>query len=110
MTRQFPILQGGKLSTSSQPNPTSQSWFCLAINDNSEITHEAKKAAPGGRSSAPSTASSVLRASLCIEISLKTIEGETMVLETWVISWRDGADPSVRTNNTVSHLIKSSQI
>ena len=50
MARLLSILQGGKLSTSSQPNPTSQSWFCLAINDNSEITHEAKKAAPGGRS------------------------------------------------------------
>ena len=35
--------QGGKSFTESQPNPKCQSWFSLAINDNSEITHEAKK-------------------------------------------------------------------
>ena len=35
--------QGGKSFTESQPNPKNQSWFCLAINDNIEITHEAKK-------------------------------------------------------------------
>ena len=84
--------QGGRLYTESQPSPASQSWFCLAINDNSEITHEARRATGHH---------SVLGQTLCIEISLKTIEGDSMVLETWVLSWRDPSDPTVRLNNTV---------
>jgi hypothetical protein len=33
---------------------------------------------------------------LCIEISLKTTEGDLLVLETWVLSMKDSSDPTVR--------------
>ena len=92
--------QGGKSFTESQPNPKNQSWFCLAINDNIEITHEAKKAA--AMINNPGAAGlGILGHPLCIEISLKTSEGDSMVLENWVLTWRDSSDPNIRLNNTV---------
>ena len=92
--------QGGKSYTESQPNPKNQSWFCLAINDNVEITHEAKKAA-AMINNLTSTGLGILGHPLCIEISLKTSEGDSMVLENWVLTWRDSSDPNIRLNNTV---------
>ena len=87
--------QGGKSFTESQPNPKTQSWFCLAINDNSEITHEARKA---------SANVAILGQPLCIEISLKTSEGDSMVLENWVLTWRDSSDPNIRLNLSLIHI------
>ena len=66
--------QGGKSFTESQPNPKCQSWFSLAINDNSEITHEAKKVV----SSAQVAGQGILAVPMCIEISLKTTEGDLL--------------------------------
>ena len=71
--------QGGKSFTESQPNPKAQSWFSLAINDNSEITHEAKKVV----SSSQVAGQGILAVPICIEISLKTTEGDLLVLENW---------------------------
>ena len=92
--------QGGKSYTESKSNPKNQSWFCLAINDNAEITHEAKKAAAMINNIA-ATGLGILGHPLCIEISLKTSEGDSMVLENWVLTWRDSSDPNIRLNNTV---------
>ena len=92
--------QGGKSYTESKSNPKNQSWFCLAINDNAEITHEAKKAA-AMINNITSTGFGILGHPLCIEISLKTSEGDSMVLENWVLTWRDSSDPNIRLNNTV---------
>ena len=93
--------QGGRSFTESQPSQTNLSWFCLAINDNAEIKEEAKRAA---------ALRGIVGTSQCIEISLKTTEGETMVLETWVLSWKDGVDPNIKVNtvyNQMSLLLKS---
>lgn len=98
--------QGGKSFTESQPNPKCQSWFSLAINDNSEITHEAKKVV----SSAQVAGQGILAVPMCIEISLKTTEGDLLVLENWVVSMKDGSDPVVRPNavyNQMGLLLKS---
>ena len=92
--------QGGKSYTESKSNPKNQSWFCLAINDNTEITHEAKKAA-AMINNITATGLGILGHPLCIEISLKTSEGDSMVLENWVLTWRDSSDPNIRLNNTV---------
>ena len=98
--------QGGKTCTESQPNPKSQSWFSLAINDNTEITHEAKKVV----SSAQVAGQGILSVPMCIEISLKTTEGDLLVLENWIISMKDGSDPVARPNtvyNQMGLLLKS---
>jgi autophagy-related protein 13 len=84
--------QGGKSFTESQPNPKSQSWFSIAINDTSEISHESKKVVSGAQVSGQG----ILAMPLCIEISLKTTEGDLLVLETWVLSMKDSSDPTVR--------------
>ena len=48
---------------------------------------------------------------VCVELSLQTVEGETMVLETWSIGMTDISDPSTRVSYTVynrmSILLKS---
>lgn len=99
--------QGTKLMTESQAQPKNQSWFCLAINDNSEINQEAERTA----NFAHLSGCSIWTQPLCIEISLKTTEGETLVLETWVLSLGEGADASIRLANTVCNrmglLLKS---
>ena len=98
--------QGGKTCTESQPNPKSQSGFSIAINDNAEITHEAKKVV----SSAQVSGQGILSVPLCIEISLKTTEGDLLVLENWIISMKDGSDPVARPNtvyNQMGLLLKS---
>ncbi len=38
---------------------------------------------------------------VCVEISLKTAEGETMILETWWLTMVDAADPNARISYTV---------
>jgi hypothetical protein len=64
----------------------------VTFQDNSEITHESKKTASHSQLSGVS----IWSQPLCIEISLKTTEGEGLVLETWVLSLREGADSSIR--------------
>jgi autophagy-related protein 13 len=68
--------------------------FNLAIRDNPEVQAEAKKALSGQ--------TSLLAHSVCVEISLKTAEGDAMVLETWYISMNsDLCDPDARVSYTV---------
>ncbi len=67
------------------------------MQDIAEISAESKRSA----TSTQLTGRSLLFHPLCVEISLKTVEGDSMVLESWVLSMREGSDPSVRPNNTV---------
>ncbi|KAK6172487.1 hypothetical protein SNE40_016125 [Patella caerulea] len=66
---------GEKIKTKSKPVSSGADWFNLAIKDTPEVHIEAKKVIAGQQS--------MLAQNVCTEISLRTTEGETMVLETW---------------------------
>jgi hypothetical protein len=73
-------------------------WICwqfnLAIRDLPEVLAEAKRALCGEVVTA--------RLPLCVEISLRTVEGDTMMLETWCLGvLPEQCDPSVRVTYTV---------
>nr|CAD7444069.1 unnamed protein product [Timema bartmani] len=68
--------------------------FNLAVKDLPDVQAEAKKALYGKVVSA--------RVPLCVEISLRTTEGDTMMLETWCLGvYPEQCDPSVRVTYTV---------
>lgn len=69
---------GEKIKTTSKPFSTGADWFNLVITDNNEVQSEAKKILAGQ--------STTLGQNVCVEISLRTAEGDTMVLEMWSIS------------------------
>jgi len=78
---------GGKVHTECNPDSTQTDWFNLAIKDLPEVLAEAKKAMNTAGSRLP----------LCVEISLRTNDQETMTLETWCIGIRtDLVDPTMR--------------
>jgi len=78
---------GGKVQTDCNPDSTQTDWFNLAIKDLPEVLAEAKKAMSIAGSRLP----------LCVEISLRTNDQETMTLETWCIGIRtDLIDPTMR--------------
>ncbi|XP_053970878.1 autophagy-related protein 13 homolog isoform X2 [Hylaeus anthracinus] len=85
---------GEKVSTKCKPNSSGTDWFNLAIHDVPEVLAEAKRALCGEiiNSTIP----------LCIEISLRTVEGDTMVLETWSLGiLPEHSDPTIRVTYTV---------
>ncbi|XP_021932976.1 autophagy-related protein 13 homolog isoform X7 [Zootermopsis nevadensis] len=68
--------------------------FNLAIRDLPEVLAEAKRALCGEVVTA--------RLPLCVEISLRTVEGDSMMLETWCLGvLPEQCDPSVRVTYTV---------
>lgn len=77
--------------------------FNLAINDLPEVLAEAKRALNGEIISA--------RLPLCVEISLRTVEGDSMVLESWCLSIQpEQYDPSISVihiYNRMGILLKS---
>ena len=77
--------------------------FNLSIKDIPEVLAEAKKALAG---QIPTVG-----LGMCVEISLKTVEGDTMVLETWYLEMTEQCDASARVTYTVynrmSLLLKS---
>ncbi|CAH1121921.1 unnamed protein product [Ceutorhynchus assimilis] len=96
---------GEKVSTPCKPHATGPDWFNLNINDLPEVVIEAKK---------------VLNSDLfltkkfpfCIEISLRTAEGDNMVLETWCARLLDPYDTGTNNNgqniyNRMGILLKS---
>lgn len=89
---------GEKIRTKSKPNAMGQDWFNLAINDHPDVTSEVRKVMTNGR--LPSKESP-----MCVEISLKTNEGETMVLETWCLGMNDRVDPNAKVTYTVYNRI-----
>ncbi|XP_035724027.1 autophagy-related protein 13 homolog isoform X2 [Vespa mandarinia] len=85
---------GEKVCTKCKPNSSGTDWFNLAIQDLPDVLAEAKRALCGEivNSTIP----------LCIEISLRTVEGDTMVLETWSLGvLPEHSDPTVRVTYTV---------
>ncbi|KAK7893320.1 hypothetical protein WMY93_022472 [Mugilogobius chulae] len=77
--------------------------FNLAIKDIPEVTHEAKKALAGQLPG--------IGRSMCVEISLKTSEGDSMELETWCLEMNEKCDKDIKVSYTVynrlSVLLKS---
>ncbi|XP_052276973.1 autophagy-related protein 13-like isoform X2 [Dreissena polymorpha] len=69
---------GEKIKSRSKHVSSGSDWFNIAIADNNEVEKEAKKVL--------SNQTSTLGQTVCIEISLQTCEGDTMVLEIWHIS------------------------
>lgn len=85
---------GEKITTKSKLSATGADWFNLAIKDISEVHNEAKKTLAGQKT--------LLGQNICVEISLKTAEGDTMILETWYINLNhDTCDPNVKISYTV---------
>ncbi|KAG5882661.1 hypothetical protein JTB14_024470 [Gonioctena quinquepunctata] len=68
---------GEKVSTACKPHTTGTDWFNLNINDLPEVLAEAKRVLNGEILSA--------HLPLCVEISLRTAEGDQMILETWCL-------------------------
>lgn len=77
--------------------------FNLAVKDLPEVFTETKKVFTGS--------TLLIGQHVCVELSLQTAEGETMVLETWSIGMSDSLDPNTRVSYTVynrmSILLKS---
>ena len=78
--------------------------FNLAITDNNEVQSEAKKILSGQ--------TTTLGQGVCVEISLRTAEGDTMVLEMWSICLDSGqcdstSKSSHTTYNRMSIVLKS---
>ncbi|KAM9545882.1 autophagy-related protein 13 isoform 7-T7 [Salvelinus alpinus] len=94
---------GEKVCTRSLSSPTGSDWFNLAIKDIPEVTHEAKKALSGQLPG--------IGRSMCVEISLKTSEGDSMELETWCLEMNEKCDKDIKVSYTVynrlSLLLKS---
>ncbi|XP_043826852.1 autophagy-related protein 13 isoform X2 [Dromiciops gliroides] len=94
---------GEKISTRSSSSPTGSDWFNLAIKDIPEVTHEAKKALAGQLPA--------VGRSMCVEISLKTSEGDSMELEIWCLEMNEKCDKEIKVSYTVynrlSLLLKS---
>ncbi|KAH0514320.1 Autophagy-related protein 13, partial [Microtus ochrogaster] len=72
---------GEKICTRSSSSPTGSDWFNLAIKDIPDVTHEAKKALSGQLPA--------VGRSMCVEISLKTSEGDSMELEIWCLEMNE---------------------
>ncbi|XP_064423210.1 autophagy-related protein 13 isoform X2 [Latimeria chalumnae] len=94
---------GEKICTRSSSSPTGSDWFNLAIKDIPEVTHEAKRALAGQLPG--------IGRSMCVEISLKTSEGDSMELETWCLEMNEKCDKDIKVSYTVynrlSLLLKS---
>ncbi|KAL0280151.1 UNVERIFIED_CONTAM: hypothetical protein PYX00_001530 [Menopon gallinae] len=85
---------GEKVQMQCKPHSPGADWFNLAVRDLPEVLAEAKKALCGEVITP--------RSPLCVEISLRTVEGDTMMLETWSLGvLPEHSDPSVRVTYTV---------
>jgi len=85
---------GEKVSAASKPDTSGgTSWFNLAVKDAPEVMGETKRAMAG---IIPSPG-----LPLACEISLKTAEGDSLVLEWWRLAVVAGGDSSVKITHTV---------
>ncbi|XP_011312103.1 autophagy-related protein 13 homolog isoform X2 [Fopius arisanus] len=85
---------GEKVITKCKPDSSAADWFNLAVPDLPEVLAEAKRVL------CAEIVSSAIP--LCIEISLRTVEGDTMVLETWSLGvLPEQNDPTIRVTYTV---------
>ncbi|KAH8354458.1 hypothetical protein KR084_011517 [Drosophila pseudotakahashii] len=95
---------GEKMQT--QCNPLAGSdWFNIAVQDHPEVLDETKRALN------LKTGESILqRLPLCVEISLKTAEGDQMVLEVWsldLIQPQNGSSPPTNDLNPEGQTLKA---
>lgn len=94
---------GEKIRTKSKTFSSGADWYNLVITDMPEVLSESKKALGGKLPS--------LGNPLCIEISLRTVEGDIMVLENWCLGMTEERDPNARITyavyNRMGLLLKS---
>ena len=95
---------GDPLKAPSNPDITGgTTWFNLGVKDSPEVQGETKRSLSG---SIPSPG-----LPLVCEISLKTAEGDSLVLEVWRLAVVAGGDPAVKVThqvyNRMSLLLKS---
>ncbi|XP_067125197.1 autophagy-related protein 13-like [Centruroides vittatus] len=88
---------GEKVKTHSNRHSSATDWFNLAIPDEMDVQIETKKALAG---QIPN-----LEDSTCVEISLTTVDGDTLVLETWHLGMNEQNDPVVKILPTVYNRI-----
>ena len=95
---------GEKICTPCKAHPSTSDWFNLGIEDIPEVVVETKKALKGQLLTIGSPP-------LCVEISLKTFEGDSLILENWSLSVNENSEPLNRVTYTVysrmSLLLKS---
>lgn len=95
---------GEKVCTPCKANASPSDWFNLGIEDIPEVVVETKKALKGQLLAIGSPP-------LCVEISLKTVEGDSLILENWCLSVNETSEPFNRLSYTVysrmSLLLKS---
>lgn len=85
---------GERVSAASKPDTSGGTqWFNLAVKDAPEVMGETKRAM-GGAIPSPGLP-------LVCEISLKTAEGDSLVLEWWRLAVVAGGDPAVKITHTV---------
>nr|XP_023011843.1 autophagy-related protein 13 homolog isoform X1 [Leptinotarsa decemlineata] len=92
---------GIKHNKESRPDVTGTFWFYLNIEDSSEVLLETKRVLNGEKFS---------HFRMCVEISLKTTEGDQMVLEAWCLSLSPENTEAVPSNivyNRMGTLLKS---
>ncbi|CAH0402095.1 unnamed protein product [Chilo suppressalis] len=75
-------------------SPSNLQWFNLSIPDEPEVTYDTKKVLNGEVVNA-------LAKVLCIEISLRTNDGDRMVLEIWTVRIVPGGDPNMNSISTI---------
>ena len=95
---------GEKVCNPCKANASPSDWFNLGIEDIPEVVIETKKALKGQLLTIGSQP-------LCVEISLKTVEGDSLILENWCLSVNETSEPFNRLSYTVysrmSLLLKS---
>ena len=80
---------GDRLAAPSNPDISQgTTWFNLAVKDSTEVQSEARRSLSG---SIPSPG-----LPLVCEVSLKTAEGDSLVLEVWRLAVVAGGDPGVK--------------
>lgn len=84
---------GDKVRSQSKSYSSGSDWFNLAIRDLPEVLSEIKKVLPTGLID--------LGQNVNVEMSLRTVEGETMVLETWTIGMIDVCDHNAKVSYAV---------
>ncbi|XP_050360427.1 autophagy-related protein 13 homolog isoform X1 [Nymphalis io] len=76
------------------PSPTSLQWFNLSIPDMPEVNTDTKRVINGEVIEA-------LANVLCIEIFLRTSDGDEMVIELWTVRMAPGCDISISSVSTI---------
>ncbi|CAF0922349.1 unnamed protein product [Rotaria sordida] len=99
---------GEKKTTKSKPVYSGSEWFHLSIKDIPEVTVNAKKCL----GDAQHLLINPPHSPFCVEISLRTPDGDTITLETWCISFDDSIfDPAQRVRfnvyNRMSVVLRS---